>query len=81
MIGVVGKQNKVEMPSRFRISAITSMTSIDVPPNGSFRVPAIVPANGRSLTARRAAANHSKQLYRQSTFAVSTANLQPKLSC
>ena len=28
MIGVVGKQNRVEMPSRFRISAMTSMTSI-----------------------------------------------------
>jgi hypothetical protein len=39
------------------------MTSIDVPPNGAFRVPAIVPANGRSLTSRRAAANHNKQLY------------------
>jgi hypothetical protein len=28
MIGVVGKQNKVEMPSRFRISAITFITCI-----------------------------------------------------
>src|SRR6516225_6042593 len=28
MIGVVGKQKSVETPSRFRISAMTSMTSI-----------------------------------------------------
>jgi hypothetical protein len=28
MIGVVGKQNRLEMPSFFRISAITFMTSI-----------------------------------------------------
>jgi hypothetical protein len=32
MIGVVGKQNSVEMPSRFRISVIASMTSIGVAP-------------------------------------------------
>src|SRR5579884_1981056 len=32
MIGVVGKQNIVEMPSRFRISVIASMTSIGVAP-------------------------------------------------
>src|SRR5215204_2801952 len=34
IIGVVGKQNSVEMPSRFRISVIASMTSIDVSPLG-----------------------------------------------
>ena len=34
MIGVVGKQNIVEMPSRFRISVIASMTSIGVFPLG-----------------------------------------------
>lgn len=32
MIGVVGKQNSVLMPSRFRISVIASMTSIGVAP-------------------------------------------------
>jgi hypothetical protein len=30
MIGVVGKQNSVEIPSRFRISAMTFMTCIDL---------------------------------------------------
>ena len=34
MIGVVGKQNIVEIPSRFRISVIASMTSIGVFPFG-----------------------------------------------
>ena len=34
MIGVVGKQNIVEMPSRFRISVIASMTSIGFAPLG-----------------------------------------------
>src|SRR5258708_62490 len=32
MIGVVGKQNSVETPSRFKISVIASMTSIRVAP-------------------------------------------------
>ncbi len=32
MIGVVGKQNSVETPSRFRISVIASMTCIGVAP-------------------------------------------------
>src|SRR5260370_26974636 len=34
MIGVVGKQNSVLTPSRFRISVIASMTSIGVAPLG-----------------------------------------------
>ena len=40
MIGVVGKQNKVETPSRFRISAMTFMTSIGGSSQWLFRVPA-----------------------------------------
>jgi hypothetical protein len=32
MIGVVGNENSVEIPSRFRISVIASMTSIGVSP-------------------------------------------------
>src|SRR3954462_3863479 len=38
MIGVVGKQNIVEIPSRFRISVIASMTSIGVFPCQAFDI-------------------------------------------
>src|ERR1700730_11305528 len=45
MIGVVGNENRVEMPSRFRISVIASMTSIGVlsPNNGSATEPNALP--------------------------------------
>src|SRR6266851_3383175 len=56
MIGVVGKQNRVEMPSRFRISVIASMTSIGVAPLGCGGViaepssgTAQAPASARSI--------------------------------
>jgi hypothetical protein len=38
MIGVVGKQNSVETPSRFRIWVIAAMTSIGVLPCGGWRL-------------------------------------------
>src|SRR6266404_3667820 len=53
MIGVVGKQKSVEMPSRLRMSAITSMTSIDGSSQRSFAVPVTAPADGRSLALAR----------------------------
>jgi hypothetical protein len=54
MIGVVGKQKSVEMPSRFRISAITSMTSIDGSSQRSFGLgQRTAPADGGSLALAR----------------------------
>jgi hypothetical protein len=44
MIGVVGKQNIVEISSRFRISVIASMTFIVTPPY-AFMSP--LPGTGR----------------------------------
>jgi hypothetical protein len=66
MIGVVGKQNIVEMPSRFRISVIASMTFIFFLPGKNLecaasRVTAAMPREG-SKTPRGAAARGARRI-------------------
>src|SRR5690242_7220122 len=51
MIGVVGKQKSVEMPSRFRISAMTSMTSIDRSSQRQFAVAGLRRSTNSSVAA------------------------------
>jgi hypothetical protein len=55
MIGVVGKQNIVEIPSRFRISVIASMTSIGVFPGLSLMRPSVAPESDRRQPCRQRA--------------------------
>src|SRR6185436_2524533 len=57
MIGVVGKQNIVEMPSRFRISVIASMTCIGLAP--------LCSAADAKLARANAARQHRNQRFGQ----------------